>query len=42
MIRKGKWNRHSQRDLIQWDLVPEGEYTAACLKLEPGDTLVPF
>ena len=23
-------------------LVPEAEYTAACLKLEPGDTLVLF
>lgn len=42
MIRKGKAETPFTEGSYPVGLVPEAEYTAACLKLEPGDTLVLF
>src|SRR5579859_8089921 len=42
MIRKGKVEAPFTEGSYPVGLVPEAEYTAVCLKLEPGDTLVLF
>jgi len=42
MIRNGKVEAPFTEGSYPVGLVPEAEYTAACLKLEPGDTLVLF
>jgi serine phosphatase RsbU (regulator of sigma subunit) len=40
LIRRGKAEMPFTEGSYPVGLVPEAEYTAACLKLEPGDTLV--
>jgi phosphoserine phosphatase RsbU/P len=42
LIRGGKAEAPFTEGSYPVGLVPEAEYTAACLKLEPGDTLVLF
>lgn len=42
LIRGGKAETPFTEGCYPVGLVPEAEYTAACLKLEPGDTLVLF
>jgi serine phosphatase RsbU (regulator of sigma subunit)/pSer/pThr/pTyr-binding forkhead associated (FHA) protein len=42
LIRDGKAETPFTEGSFPVGLVPEAEYTAACLKLEPGDTLVLF
>ncbi len=42
LIREGKAETPFTEGSYPVGLVPEAEYTAACLKLEPGDTLVLF
>lgn len=42
LIRNGKAETPFTEGSYPVGLVPEAEYTAACLKLEPGDTLVLF
>src|SRR5262249_23798662 len=42
LIRNGKAEAPFTEGSYPVGLVPEAEYTAACLKLEPGDTLVLF
>jgi sigma-B regulation protein RsbU (phosphoserine phosphatase) len=42
MIRQGKVEAPFSEGSYPVGLVPEAEYTAICLKLEPGDTLVLF
>ncbi|HWY42008.1 MAG TPA: SpoIIE family protein phosphatase [Candidatus Sulfotelmatobacter sp.] len=42
LIRDGKAETPFTEGSYPVGLVPEAEYTAACLKLEPGDTLVLF
>jgi phosphoserine phosphatase RsbU/P len=42
LIRRGKAEEAFTEGSYPVGLVPEAEYTAACLKLEPGDTLVLF
>jgi serine phosphatase RsbU (regulator of sigma subunit) len=42
LIRDGKADTPFTEGSYPVGLVPEAEYTAACLKLEPGDTLVLF
>ena len=42
LIRHGKAETPFTEGSYPVGLVPEAEYTAACLKLEPGDTLVLF
>ena len=42
LIRRGKAEEAFTEGSYPVGLVPEAQYTAACLKLEPGDTLVLF
>jgi phosphoserine phosphatase RsbU/P len=42
LIRRGKAEAPFTEGSYPVGLVPEAEYTAACVKLEPGDTLVLF
>lgn len=42
LLRKGDASESFTEGSFPVGLVPEAEYTAACLKLEPGDTLVLF
>jgi len=42
LIRRGNADEAFTEGSYPVGLVPEAEYTAACLKLEPGDTLVLF
>ena len=42
LLRKGKVTETLHRGLSPGWPIPEAEYTTACLKLEPGDTLVLF
>ena len=42
LIRRGAADEAFTEGSFPVGLVPEAEYTAACLKLEPGDTLVLF